>query len=256
MGPKQHAPMNLQDGQGAIQPAHLFSHFIWHPNAVHLCGKLRYTVRGRNLHFLVPYFAAGFLPENLLQARDENIWEAIFAPPFAVHIDEVLSQEPEWIDSSKGLGRPLPIAIPFSGKYDVLQWILIEGDDGTALHPYSDFQFITPASYNDEWHLVFGKQAYSLEFNSTCDRDALKNSLIQLLPDPKSSTPDFSQWTNIFSVFEKTDALSPRFKATRIRRIHPSEVDTSRRSEMDGPCVRSELPTRFDIASDLGGISR
>jgi hypothetical protein len=235
--------MKIHDNCGTATYSHFFNHFTWHHNALHIAGKLNYTISGRNLHFLAPFIATGLLPENLLSGLDEPILPDIFAHPFSIRIDNIAREKPPWITAQNGIGRALPHKIPCSQKFAAYRWILIEGNDGTALHQQKDFHFITPAKWSPQWHIVFASQAYALEFTSNQERDRLNKELVHYLPDPNNHESNANSWINAFSIFDYKSNLLPRFIAPKIRRIEFHNVDTSRLSEMSGACVQnSSLP--------------
>jgi hypothetical protein len=246
--------MNLQDRMGAVVSTKTFTHFVWHQGALHLSGKLDYTIRGQNLHFLVPFLATGLFPENLLNARNEELFQDVFPPPISIRVTEVVRENPELLEGRVGLGRPLPIKIPASQKYDSFRWLLVEGDAGTALHPFGHFHFVTPSAWQCEWHLVFESQAYALEFDSAEEKEALKPQLLRQLPEPDNAASDPKKWVNIFSIFSAGKDLEPRFLAKRIRRMDFRDVDTSRLAEMSGQCVRvASLPkSEMGIGREMG----
>ena len=235
--------MNLQDRQGAVVLTKTFTHIVWHQDVMHLAGAMDYTVRGRNLHFLAPFLATGLFPENLLQANNEQLLGDVFPRPLSIEVTQAVREKPSWGETFSALPFPLPHKIPCSPKFDAYRWMLVEANDGTAMHPHGDFRFITPCGWSSDLHLVFGAQAYALEIPSANDRDAMKDALIRRLPDPDNGSLDANMWINIFSIYAAASGMTPRFLAKKIRRIDFSEVDTSRLSEMAGPCVRiASLP--------------
>jgi len=236
--------MNLTDKFGGVVSTDSFSHFSFHEDSVHLHGDREYTLTGERLYFLVPFLTTEQFPEELLKPKAERILEDIVRSPFHVSITDVSTTGPSYFRARSPLGFPLPFRVACSPLISAYQWLSVEADDGTAIHPYSDFRFITPTGFRSEWHLVFGRQAYELSFESDHDRDQLGPDLIARFPNPEGPRSDPKKWINCFSVHPTSNKLPARFFCPQIRRIEMREVDTTNLAEMDGPLVAS---TDFDL---------